>query len=101
MPEKGHHPILETRLETLRTRIEGLKGRLFAAKGAERIEEFATVEELENRRAELADRLRRLEREAPEGRQGAGEELEAMADDLTGAIEDLIIRLDARGGHPD
>ncbi len=101
MPESGHHPILETRLEALRTRIERMRGKLFAAKDAERVEEFAEIKELEKRRAALADRLRKRERETPESRQGAGEELEAMADDLTATIEDLVIRLDARDGDAD
>jgi chromosome segregation ATPase len=101
MSNTGQHAILETRLRTLASRIESLKERLGAATGVERIEEVGALKELEGRYAGLADRLRQLERQSPQSRQGAREELEAMADDLTSAMDDLIIGLDARGRRTD
>jgi hypothetical protein len=56
---------------------------------------------LEGRYAESADRLHTLQREKPDSGQRAGEELEAMADDLTAAIEDLIRDLDTSSGRRD
>jgi predicted nucleic acid-binding Zn-ribbon protein len=101
MAKTGEHPILETRLRALAARIESLRQRLAAAKGIERVEEYGAIEELDRRHALLAERLANLEREAPHSRQGATEELNAMADDLSAAVEDLIMGLDAAGGRAD
>jgi predicted nucleic acid-binding Zn-ribbon protein len=101
MANPGQHPILETRLRELAARIGSLKEKLAAAKGIARVEELGAIEELERRYAALTDRLQKLETEAPQSRQGAAEELKAMEDDLTGAIDDLITGLDAGAGRAD
>lgn len=89
------HQVLELRLRALEARIEELKRKIARAKGSEKIEKFGDVAELESRHGKLADRLRQLEREGPGFRQEVKAELEAMADDLSGTVEDFMMRLDS------
>jgi predicted nucleic acid-binding Zn-ribbon protein len=95
MRQKRRHLVLEARLQTLAARIETLKRQLARAKGVERVEELGEIEELESRRKKLTDRLRELDREGPGLRQDLQAELEAMADDLSAAVEDFMIWADS------
>ncbi len=95
MRQRRRYLVLEARLQALAARIEELKRRLSSAKGVKRIEELGEIEELESRHKKLTDRLEELDREGPGFRQDVRAELEAMADDLTGAVEDFMIWADS------
>ena len=95
MRQKGRHLVLESRLEALAERIEKLRRKLSAAKGGAKIEELGTIEELEDRQKKLAGRLQELDREGPGIGSDVKAELEAMTDDLTGAVEDFMVWADS------
>jgi hypothetical protein len=90
MATAGHHSLIESRLEALATRIADLKTQLVAAHGIERADDIAALKELVERHAKLSRRLRDIERVTPDARQGASDELQLMADDLSTAIADLL-----------
>jgi len=70
------------------------------AKGLEKIEEFAEIEDLEGRYKLLADRLQALNGEGPGFRPDMKAELEKVADDLTGTVNDFVSWVDS-GYRPD
>ena len=92
MDEHGLHRDLELRLEALAERIAALRQKMSKAKGAEKIEEFGEVEELERRLTVLAERLQALDREGPGFRRDVKAELEKIADDLSGGVEDFVMQ---------
>jgi predicted nucleic acid-binding Zn-ribbon protein len=98
METSGLHQGLELRLEALAERIAALRRKLGAAQGKEKVEDFGEIAELERRYATLAERLQALNREGPGFRQDAKAELEKVADDLSGTIEDLMSWIDS--DHP-
>ncbi len=100
MEETGLHPGLEMRLTALATRIAKLRQKMSQAKGLEKIEEFGEIEELEQRYKVLEDHLRKLNREGPGFRQDMKAEIEKVADDLTGTVEDFVTWVDS-GYQPD
>lgn len=94
----GHrelHRGLEHRLEALAQRIAKLRQRMSAAKGTERLEELGEIEELDRRFDALAKRLQALNREGPGFRQDVKAELEKLADDLSGTVEDFVMWVDS------
>lgn len=95
MDQMPLHPGLELRLEALAERIAKLRQKASTAAGVEKIEEFGEIEELERRHKELAERLQALNREGPGFRQNMKAELEKVVDDLTGMVEDFMLRADA------
>lgn len=95
MTDLGRHRVLEARLHALVARIEEAKLRLAKTPGADRIEAFGEIKELEGRHRKLTARLSHLEREGPGLRQDMKAELEALADDLSGAVEDFMIWVDS------
>jgi predicted nucleic acid-binding Zn-ribbon protein len=102
MEEHGLHRGLEVRLGALAERIAALRRKMKKAQGAEKIEEFGEIEELERRYNVLAERLQALNREGPGFRQDVKAELEKVADDLSGSVEDFMMWVDSnyRGRRP-
>ena len=100
MEATGLHPVLEMRLAALATRIAELRLMMSQAKGLEKIEEFGEIEELEQRYKVLEERLRKLNLEGPGFRQDMKAEIEKVADDLTGTIQDFVTWVDS-GSRPD
>ncbi len=96
MRRLGLHRGLELRLDALADRIEALRQATANAKGAEKFEDLGELGELKQRYEILTDRLHALNEEGPGFRQSVKAELEAMADDLSGIVEDFIMRLDAK-----
>lgn len=97
--EHGLHRGLELRLEGLAERIATLRRKMIQATGAEKIADAAEIDELERRYKTLAERLQALNREGPGFRQDAKAELEKVADDLSGALEDFVMRIDSDYRH--
>jgi predicted nucleic acid-binding Zn-ribbon protein len=95
MGKTGLHRGLELRLTALATRIAKLRQKMNQEKGLEKIEEFGEIEELERRYKVLADQLRSLNREGSGFRQDVKAEIEKVADDLTGMVEDFTIWVDS------
>lgn len=95
MEQHGLHRGLELRLEALAARIAALRLKMGAAQGAEKIEDFGEIEELEHRHKRLAEQLSALNREGPGFRQDVKAELEKIADDLSGTVEDFVMRVDS------
>lgn len=95
MAQHGLHWGLELRLEALANRIAALRDKMANAEGAEKIEEMGEVQELEARHRALTERLQALDREGPGFRQNAKAELEKIADDLSGTVEDFITWVDS------
>lgn len=95
MEKAGLHRGLELRLEALAARIAALRHKMSKAEGAERIEAFGTIEEMEQRYRTLADRLRALNQEGPGFRQDAKAEIEKVVDDLSGTVESFVLQVDS------
>ena len=100
MGQAHPHRGLELRLEVLGTRIRTLKDKMSHAEGLQKIEALGVLERLESRYKELEDSLGELNREGPGFRHGMKNELEKLAFDLSGALEDFITWADS-GYHPD
>ncbi len=100
MEETGLHPALEMKLTALATRIASLRQKMSHAKVLEKIEELGEIGELERRHKVLADQLPGLNREGAGFRQDMKAELEKVADDLTGTVEDFVSWIDS-GYRPD
>jgi len=93
--QHGLHRGLELRLVALAERIAALRQSMKQVKGAARIEDFGEIEELQRRYDVLAGRLQALDREGPGFRQDVKAELEKVADDLTGTVEDFGLWVDS------
>ena len=63
--------------------------------GLEKMEEFGEIEDLEGRYKLLADRLRALNGEGPGFRPDMKAELEKVADDLSGTVDDFVSWVDS------
>jgi predicted nucleic acid-binding Zn-ribbon protein len=100
MAEQGFHRILEARLEALGDRIDTLRHKMARSQGREKIEAFGEVDELERRYKTLGTRLQALNSEGAGFRQDAKAEVENLADDLSGAVEEFTLWVD-RGCRPD
>ncbi len=98
--DQGLHPDLENQLQDLAGRIARLR-RTTGAKD-EKSPASAATEALEQRYETLAKRLQALKREGPSFRREAKAELERMAEDLRGTVEDFVRWADAgyRGRGP-
>lgn len=97
----GLHPELELGLQALGERIATLQQKMSQAKGVEKVEDFGEIEELQRRYDTLAERLRALNREGPGFRQDHKAELEKLADDLSGTVEDFVTWIDSdHRSHP-
>jgi archaellum component FlaC len=100
MEKHGLHRGLELRLKALARRIAALRRATTKTKGAQKIEEFGEIEELERRYEALDKRLHALNREGPGFRQDVKAELEKLADDLSGTLEDFTMWVDSNyQGH--
>jgi predicted nucleic acid-binding Zn-ribbon protein len=95
MEKHGLHRGLELRLAALARRITALRHEMTRAKGAQKIEEFGEIEELQRRYDTLGKRLQALNREGPGFRQDVKAELEKLADDLSGTVEDFMLWADS------
>src|ERR1700739_4077990 len=95
MVGKGSHPALEHRLALLADRIVELKKKRSPAQGHEKITEFGEIGLLEQRQKRLENQLHELNREAPGFRQDVKAEIENLADDLTIAVEEILMRIDS------
>ena len=95
MAETGLHSALEMRLAALATRIAKLRQTMRQAKGGEKIEEFDEIEGLERRYKMLEDQLRQLNGEGPSFREDMKAEIEKVADDLTGVVEEFVTWVDS------
>ncbi len=100
MGQAHPHRGLELRLEVLRNRIRTLKGKMDRAEGIQKIEALGVIARLEGRYKELKDHLEELNREGPGFRHGMKNQLEKLAFDLSGALEDFITWADS-GYQPD
>lgn len=98
----GLHRDLQLRLDALAERIAALRRNMDRTKGAAKIEDFGEIGELQGRYDVLAERLQALNREGPGFRQDVKAELERVADDLSGVVEDFALWADAgyRGRRP-
>ncbi len=98
---EGHssHRGLELRLGALAERIALLRHRMTQAQGVERIEKFGDIAELVRRHANLTERLHALDLEGPGLWPNVRAELEKIANDLSGTIEDFMMRTDAEYGR--
>lgn len=97
MDEQSLHRGLEQQLEALATRIATLRQKMHAAGGGERVEELGEIEDLQHRYEETVERLRALQSEGPGFRQEAKAELEKIAADLSGNVEDFVSWVDSGG----
>ena len=102
MENTERHRGLELRLEALAQRIAKLRQRMRTAKGTKRLDELGEIEELDRRFDALAKRLQALNREGAGFRQDIKAELEKLADDLSGTVEDFVMWVDSnyRGERP-
>jgi hypothetical protein len=97
MDEQGLHRGLELQLEGLATRIAAPRQKMTAAGRDERVEELGEIEGLQHRYEETVERLRALQSEGPGFRQEAKAELEKIAGDLSGNVEDFVTWVDGGG----
>lgn len=95
MAQTGLHRGLEIRLAALASRIAALRQEMSGAKRLEKIEEFGEIEELEQRYKTLEKQLSLLNSEGPGFRQDVKAEVEKMADDLSGTVEDFTMWVDS------
>ncbi len=100
MAQTGLHSRLEMTLTALAARIAELRKKMSQAKGVEKIEELDEMEGLERRYKMLEDQLRKLNGEGPGFRQDMKAEIEKVADDLTGMVEEFVTWVDS-GYQPD
>jgi hypothetical protein len=98
MEEPGLHRGLELRLKALAARIRTLKEKMERAEALQRIEDLGEIDQLERRYKLLQGRLDELNREGKGFRHGVKNELEKLSYDLSGAVEDFIIRIDSGYG---
>jgi predicted nucleic acid-binding Zn-ribbon protein len=97
MAENDANRGLELQLESLAARIAALRQKMSAAGGIERIEDRGEIEDLQHRYDEIVARLRALQDEGPGFRQEAKAELEKVAADLSGNVEDFVSWVDSGG----
>ena len=97
MDEQGLHRGLEQQLEALAARIAALREKISGASGGERVETRGEIEELQHRYEETVERLRALQKEGPGFRQESKAELEKIAADLSGNVEDFVTWVDGGG----
>jgi hypothetical protein len=97
MAENDANRGLELQLESLAARIAALRQKMSAAGGVERIEDRGEIEDLRHRYDEIVARLRALQDERPGFRQEAKAELEKVAADLSGNVEDFVSWVDSGG----
>ncbi len=98
MEQPGLHPELETRLTVLAARIAELRTGMGKMTHAKKAIAACDMEELERRFKLLEERLHQLNSEGPGFLQGVKGEVEAVADDLMGRIDDFVARADSRRG---
>jgi archaellum component FlaC len=96
MEEMGLHSGLEIRLKALAMRIARLKQDIGQAKGLAKIVDGGEIERLEQRYKTLEDQLHKLDREGSGFRQDMKAEIEKRVDDLTGTLENFVMRLDSQ-----
>jgi hypothetical protein len=88
--------------EALAERIGVLRRPMAKATGVERVADLGEIDEPDRRYRRLADRLQALNREATGFRSDVKAEVEKIADDLSGTVEDFLMWIDAgyRGRRP-
>jgi hypothetical protein len=86
---------LQTRLTVLATRIADLRQKTSRATDHERSVEFGEIDELQGRYKALRERLQILDQEGAGASSGMKMEIETMADDLAGTVDDFMMRIDA------
>ena len=96
MEQADLRPRLELRLTVLATRIAQLRHKMTHAAGPERIEELGEIDQLQERSKMLEKQLRDLEHQEPGAIPGVKAEIEIMADDLAGTVDDFMMRIDAK-----
>jgi hypothetical protein len=100
MQRPASHPGLELRLEALGARIRTLRENADKAEGIAKIEAHREIAQLEHRHQDLENRLSELKREDPGFRHEMKKKLEKLAFDLSGSVEEFILRTDSRF-HPE
>lgn len=102
MNQQGLHRGLELRLEALASRIAALRQKTNTVAGTEKIEMLGEIDELQRRYEQMVERLRALDREGAGFRQDTKAELEKIADDLSGSVDDFITWVDSgsQGSRP-
>ncbi len=95
MGHSGSHRGLEMRLDTLAARLSTLRERVDRAEGIAKLEGHREIAQLEQRKKDLEHRLSEFKREAAGFRHEMKNELEKLAYDLSGAVEDFILWTDS------
>lgn len=95
MGETGLHPELEARLAALAIDIATLRRKASHAKGLERIEGLAEVDQLEHRYTRLEEQLRNLNSQGRGFQPRMKAQFKELANDLSGTIENLMMRTDS------
>jgi predicted nucleic acid-binding Zn-ribbon protein len=96
MEQTDLRPRLELRLTVLATRIAQLRHKMTQAAGPERIEELGEIDQLQERSKKLEKQLLDLEHHGAGAMPGVKAEIETMADDLAGTVDDFMMRIDAK-----
>jgi hypothetical protein len=96
MEQADLRPRLELRLTVLATRIAQLRQKMTHAAGSERIEELGEIDQLQERSKMLEKQLLDLEHQGAGAMPGVKAEIETMADDLAGTVDDFMMRIDAK-----
>jgi len=95
MSTTGLHPELEQRVADLGARIAALQELTDSARPARRLGLESQLHELQRRHDNLKQRLHQLDAAGRGFSQATKAELLLLADDLMGAIEDLMMMTDA------
>jgi hypothetical protein len=100
MEKHSLHPALEVRVAALAARVAELKRKMSRPADLGHSLGSAEIAELEARRQMLEDKVRDLKQAGPSFQQDVKSEIEAVADDMTGWIEDHLRWIDS-GYRPD
>ena len=93
------HPGLELRIEMLAKRIVTLRKKAARKGDLERLDDLATIEQLDRRHSLLVEQLHRLDAEGPGLWQDAKAEIAKLVDDICASIEESMMRLDHSADH--
>ncbi len=104
MEQTGHYRGLEERLDALSVRIRFLRDKVERTEGIDKIEGHAEIGQLELRYKQLEARMLELNRQGTGFRQGLRNEIEKLTYDVSSAVEDFMMLIDAgyhrRGKQP-
>lgn len=90
----GLHVALEKKVMLLGTRITMIRQKIADASPEQQIAMLGRLNELERRHRHIQEQLQALDHEGPGFRQNVEAKLILLADDLVGAIDDLMLSAD-------